>query len=147
MKCRDIPIFKVLFFTIFLIIFVTANAFAGETITAREIEGYFYADGKMERSEGLFENTYYFEDDQITRTRVYDFKKKKIIPDDTIYKIQRQLWSDPTQGLSIIGVPIIRAIGQPGKDAIEILIIGEKYIQSIKSTADYLVISRFERID
>jgi hypothetical protein len=121
-------------------------ALAGETITAQEVEGYFYADGEMKRSKGLFEITYYIEGNTVTRTRVYDLNKKQVIPDDTVYKIQRQLMSDPTKGLSLSGKPIIRAIGQPGTDAVEILMIGETFIQSVKSTSDYFVISRLKRI-
>ncbi len=121
-------------------------AFAGETITAQEVEGFFYADGKMKRSEAIFEITYYMEGNTVTRTRVYDISKKEVIPDDTVYQIQRQLLSDPSIGLSISGRPVIRAIGQPGLDAIEILMIGDTFIQSVKSTSDYFVISRLKRI-
>jgi hypothetical protein len=121
-------------------------ALAGETITAQEVEGYFYADGEMQRSKGQFEITYYIEGNTITRTRVYDLKNKKVIPDNTAYQIQHQLLSDPSKGLSLSGKPIIRAIGQPGSDAVEILMIGDAFIQSVKSTADYFVISRLKRI-
>ena len=87
------------------------------------------------------------EGNTITRTRVYDVKKKKIIPDNTVYTIQRQLMSDPENRSQKLSVPVIRAIGQPGLDAIEILVIGEKFIQSVKSTMDYFVISRYKRIN
>jgi hypothetical protein len=110
------------------------------------VEGYFYADGEMQRSRGQFEITYYLEENTITRTRVYDLKKKEVIPDNTAYHIQRQLFSDPSQGLALSGNPVIRAIGQPGLDAIEILMIDDAFIQSIKSTADYFVISRQKRL-
>ena len=122
-------------------------ALGGETITTQELEGYFYADGKMERSKGQFEITYYIEGDTVIRTRVYDLIKKEVIPDDTVYLIQQQLISDPTKGLSLIRKPVIRAIGQPGLDAIEILVIGETFLQSVKSTADYFVISRQKRVN
>ena len=128
-----------------VVFFVCRVAFAGETITAQEVEGYFYADGEMKRSKGQFEITYYVEGDTVTRTRVYDLDKKQVIPDDTVYKIQRQLVSDPSKG-PLSGKPIIRAIGQPGADAVEILMIGGTFIQSVKSTADYFVISRQKRI-
>ena len=110
------------------------------------MEGYFYADGEIKRTKGQFEITYYVEGDTVTRTRVYDLDKKQVIPDDTVYQIQRQLVSDPSKGLSLSGKPIIRAIGQPGSDGVEILVIGETFIQSVKSTADYFVISRQKRI-
>jgi hypothetical protein len=122
-------------------------AFAGETITAQEVEEYLYADGDMKPSKGQFEITYYIEGNTVTRTRVYDLNKKEVIPDDTVYQIQRQLWSDPSKGLSLGGrQPIIRAIGQPGLDAVEILTIGDTFIQSVRSSLDYFVISRLKRI-
>ena len=126
--------------------FACEVALAGETITAQEVDGYFYKDGKMKQSKPQFEVTYYIEGDTVTRTRVYDLNKKQVIPDDTVYQIQRQLWSDPTMGSLVIGEPIIRAIGQPGTNAVEILVIGETFIQSVKSTQDYFVISRLKRI-
>ena len=130
-----------------LVAFLTCSvALAGETITAQEVEGYFYADGEMKHSKGQFEITYYIEGNTVTRTRVYDLNKKQVIPDDTLYTIQRQLASDPTKGLLLSGKPIIRAIGQPGTDAVEVIMIGETFIQSVKSTSDYFVISRLKRI-
>ena len=126
--------------------FVCEGIFAGETINTQEVESYFYADGEMKRSKGQFEITYYLEGDTVTRTRVYDLNKKQVIPDDTVYHIQRQLLSDPSQGSLLIGEPIIRAIGQPGLDAVEILMIGDTFIQSVKSALDYFVISRQKRI-
>ena len=131
------------------ILFISNNAVSGETIYAEEVESYFYADGEMKRGDGQFEITYYVDGDTVTRTRVYDTKQKKVIPDDTVYQIQRQLSSDPTyvvNGRVILGKPVIRAVGQPGADAIEILVIGETFIQSVKSTSNYLVISRLKRI-
>ena len=134
-------------FLLGLVVFLSCRiALAGETITAQEVEGYFYADGQMKRSKGQFEVTYYIEGDTITRTRVYDINKKQDIPDDTVYQIQRQLSSDPTKGLSVTGKPIIRAIGQPGLDALEMLMISETFIQSVKSTSDYFVITRLKRV-
>lgn len=129
-----------------LVMFLTCTvAFAGETIIAREVEGYFYADGEMQRSAGQFQNTYYIEGNTITRLRVYDFKKNQILPDDTVYRIVRKLTSDPSTGL-YEEKSVIRAIGQPGLDAIEILVISETFIQSVRSTWDYFVISRLKRI-
>jgi hypothetical protein len=131
---------------VLVVFFVCRVASAGETITAQEVEGYFYADGEMKRSSGQFEMTYVLEGNTVTRTRVYDINKKQDMPDGTVYQIQRQLVSDPSKGLSLSGIPIIRAIGQPGSDAIEILVIGETFIQAMKSTSDYFVISRQKRI-
>lgn len=131
---------------VLLVLLACKAALAGETITAQEVEGYFYADGEMKRSKGQFEITYYIEGDTVTRTRVYDLNKKEVIPDDTVYRIQRQLLSDTATQLPVRRKPVIRAVGQPGMDAIEILVIGERFIQSVKSTSDYFVVSRLKRI-
>ncbi|MDP3030279.1 MAG: hypothetical protein Q8O04_12490 [Deltaproteobacteria bacterium] len=117
----------------------------GQTIVAREVEGYFYSEGKMEKTPGQFENTYYYEGNTIKRVKVHDFKNKSTEEDDTVYHVQRQLLSDPGINISL-SEPVIRAIGQPGMDAVEILVVGEKYIQAVKSTSSYFVISRFKRI-
>lgn len=116
-----------------------------QTITGIETEGYFYADGKMKRGPGVFESTYVVSGDSITRTKVYDTKKKEVVPDNTVYHIQGPFNSDP--GRPDYGMPkVIRAIGRPGTDAMEILVIGDDYIQSCKSTSDYFVISRMKRL-
>jgi hypothetical protein len=39
------------------------------------------------------------------REGLFDFNKKPVIPDNTIYQIQRQLLSDPTRGFSFEGAP------------------------------------------
>jgi hypothetical protein len=122
------------------------TAQAGQTITAVETESYFYADGDMKPSKGQFEITYFLEGDKVTRTRVYDVIKKEVIPDDTVYLIMRHLASDPTMNKSGVLPSVIRAVGQPGTDAVELLVIGETFIQSTKSTSDYFVISRLKRI-
>jgi hypothetical protein len=126
-----------------------------QTIVGIETESYFYCDGKMERSDGRFEIAYYIEGDTITRTRVYDRLKKEVIPDNTVYHIQARLLSHPktiipfsdhenTQWYPL--PPAVRAIGQPGLDAVEILVIGKDFIQSCKSTSHWFVISRSRRI-
>lgn len=126
------------------VILISQGALGGEIITAQEVESYLYADGKMEHSKGQFEDTYYLEGDTVTRTRIYDLQKKEVIPDKTVYRIQR---SDPAQGLLSSREPVIRAIGQPGPPgSIEILVIGKTFIQSVRSSSDYFVVSRSRRI-
>lgn len=137
---------KVVILLALVVFLVCGVTLAGETITSQEVEGYFYSDGEMKRSNPQFEFTYYIEGNTITRIRVYDLNKKEIIPDDTVYQIQRQLASDPSKGLLVSGIPLIRAIGQPGTDAIEILVIGEIFIKTVKSTSDYFVFSKQRRL-
>lgn len=137
--------------TVFLVICLGATVLtqpllAGQTVTTRETESYFYADGEMKHSGGQFEITYFIEGDRVTRTRVYDIRRREIVPDDTVYLIMRHLPSDPTNGGSLIAPGVIRAIGQPGSDAIEVLVIGDTFVQSVKSTSDYFVLSRQKRL-
>lgn len=131
--------------------FFLPSATAGQTISTREMQGFFYADGKMEKSDPQFEITYFIEGDKITRTRVYDFKNKKVIPDNTAYQILRHLSSDPSAPIheadkALGGKDVLRAIGEPGMDAVETLVITKDAVASYKSTSDYMVISRSEII-
>jgi hypothetical protein len=119
---------------------------AGEMITFQEQESYFYADGTMERSEGRFETVYYMEGNTITRIQVLDLKTNEIQYDNTKFYIERQLRSDPTKGLGIQSKGVVRAIGRPGIDGVEILSITEQFMLSAKSTSNYFVISRLKRI-
>jgi hypothetical protein len=133
--------------TLLMVIYMSGPVFCGETIYAKETNSFFYKNGKIEQSEGQFENTYLFEGNKIIRTRVYNIKNKEIITDNTIYTIHKGLASDPNMNLSS-KKSIIRALGQPGTDAIEILVIdfNGSQMNSIKSTADYFVISHYKII-
>jgi len=128
------------------------SALFGQTIVGVEVESYFYADGQMKRDAGQFENTYLVQRDKIIRTRVYDQAKKEVIPDDTEYRILSNLMSHPERMPQVgdkrgVGRPaVIRAVGMPGADAVEVLVIGPDFIQACKSTSDYFVISRLKRI-
>ncbi|MFC1632293.1 hypothetical protein ACFL2I_07040 [Candidatus Omnitrophota bacterium] len=170
MKCKLLCLKAIVIISLFLLNFISFNIFADSqtsqrksldeilepymqvsstfnpyTITTRDVQSYFYADGNMKESRGSFEITYYVEEDKITRTRVYDLTKKEVIPDNTVYHVQKQLSSHPvkpTHGFP----PVIRATGQPGLDAIEILVIGDDFVQTCKSTSNYFVITRAGRI-
>ena len=74
-------------------------ALAGETITAQEVESYFYSDGEMKHSpKGAFEITYYLDENTVTRTRVYDINEKKVMPDNTIYIVNDNDGVDDNSG-------------------------------------------------
>jgi hypothetical protein len=129
------------------------GALFGQTIVGVEVESYFYADGQMKRGAGQFENTYLVQKDKIIRTRVYDQAKKEVIPDDTEYRILSNLTSHPERLPQVDDqrgpgrLPaVIRAVGMPGSDAVEVLVIGPDFIQACKSTSDYFVVSRLKRI-
>ena len=134
-----------IFWSVFsLMILSAANA---ETIVTHETEKYFYKGGKMDRSEGQYENTYYLDMDKntLTRTRIYDYQTKKITPDETVYQIETTLKSHPTQAARF-GVPsLIRAVGRPDKDSVQTVTIDDDFVTTSTSTADTYIISRAKR--
>jgi hypothetical protein len=137
---------KVIIFSLFLTFSFTAAAYCGETITAKEIDCFIYAGGKIEKLKENLETTFYIEGDRITKTRVYNVKKRTVIPDKTVYKIQKQLPPDLlSKGFKHKG-PTIRAVGEPGVNETEILVIDENHVQTVKSAMDYFVISRYKII-
>lgn len=64
--------------------------------------------------------------------------------DDTAYKVISELSSDPKNNSGALFPRVTRAMGFPGADAVEILAIDKEYIQAVKSTSNYFVISRFK---
>ena len=125
-------------------------AFAGssETIVTHETDRYFYKDGRMLKLENQYEYTYFLdlEKDTLTRTRVYDFLNKKITPDETVYHIEKQFLSHPTNAERYILKPVVRAVGQTSADTLEMLVIEEGFVDITTSTADELIVSRGRRV-
>ncbi len=127
---------------------VSSLAFASETIVAHETDRYFYKDGKVLRYEGQFEYTYFLdlEKDILTRTRVFDFINKKITPDETVYHIEKQLLSHPTNAEHYVLTPVIRAVGQTSADSVEILTIEQGFVNVVSSTSNEIVVSRAKQL-
>lgn len=128
----------------FLLMSMPGSAVGGHVMVATEVQSCLYADGKIECSEGQFTSTYHFEGDTITRTNVFSVKKNEAIADDTKYKVIADLDSDPRNNPTGPFPQVVRAIGFPGSDAVEILSIDSTNMQSVKSTSNYFVISRFK---
>ena len=122
-------------------------AFA-ETIVSHENEKYFFKDGKMEKFEGQYENTYHLnlENNRLTRTRVYDYQSKLITPDETVYQIESTLKSHPTNAARFGVPPLIRAVGRPGKDTVEIILIEDDFVTTSTSMAGTFIFSRAKRL-
>jgi len=129
-----------------MILLGTELVCAEEMATFQEMESYFYVDGKMERSEGRFENVYFIEGDTITRIKVFDSKTNETHLEKTTFYIERQLRSDPSKGLAARGRAVVRAVGRPGIDGVEILSITGEFLMSVKSTSDSFEISRSMRV-
>lgn len=127
-----------------LIMLSSTVAYAGDIITVTEIENCFYADAKMKCSKGEFRNTYYREGGKIVRTNVFNIKKKESISDDTTYTVIHDLSSDPRNNDGTVFPRVTRAIGTPGTDSLEIIVMDDKYMQSVKSTSNYFSISRYK---
>ena len=119
-----------------------------ETIVAHETDKYFFSDGEMKKFEGQNENTYYLDNDKwtLTRTRVYDYQTKRITPDDTVYQVETSLRSHPTKALLFSLKPVIRGVGRPDKDTVEIVSIDDDTVTTSTSTAGNFTIARAKRI-
>jgi hypothetical protein len=129
---------------ILIVVLLSPLAFCGEIIVAQETETYFFPnpDKKVEQDDGEFENTYDFTGNTITRIKVSNPKRGQPLSDDTKYVVDKKLIS-----VSYSGDPYIRAVGYPGTDAIEILTFNSKYMQNIKSTGDYMIVTRYRIIE
>ena len=124
------------------------SAARAETIVAHETEKYFYNDGRLEKFDGQWENTYYMdlEKGTLTRTRVYDYQTKKIRPDETVYEIDTALRSHPTHSIRYDLPPVIRGVGRPDPDSVEIITIEDDFVTTSTSTAKSFVVSRANRL-
>ena len=131
-----------------VILLACGVAYADETIVAHETDRYFYKDGKVLRYEGQFEYTYFLdlEKDALTRTRVFDFINNKITPDETVYHIEKQLLSHPSNAERYILPPVIRAVGQTNADSIEILSIEQGFVNAVSSSSNEIVVSRAKQL-
>lgn len=122
------------------------GAAAAETIVGQETEKYFFRDGKFEKYDGQFEYTYLLEADTLTRTRIYDIHEKRVVPDETVYRVQRQLQSDPVNAARHSLRPALKAVGQPDADSIETVIVEKDTVITAKATGDYLIVAKCKRI-
>ena len=131
-------------------VFFCPSAYSGgeQTIVTHETDRYFYKDGRMLKLENQYEYTYFLdlEKDTLTRTRIYDFLNKKITPDETVYHIEKQFLSHPTNSERYTLKPVVRAIGQTSADTLEMLVIEEGFVDVTTSTADELIVSRGRRV-
>ena len=133
---------------IILILFCWTGAAHAATIVTHEDEKFFFQAGKMERFEGQYENTYFYDPEKsiLIRTRIYDYHTKKITPDETRYQIQRQLNSDSVNSARYSLPAMIRAVGQPDPDSMEILVIREDSVQSTISHPARIVVTHCRRL-
>jgi len=131
-----------------LLFLICSPVLAGQTIATRETDRYLYKNGKMLRYEGQFEYTYFLdlEREVLTRTRVFDYVNKKIIPDETVYHIEKQLLSHPGNAQRYRLLPVVRAIGQTNTDTIELLTLEDGFVNTVSSSANELVISHAKRL-
>lgn len=128
-------------------IFFAVSAEAG-TVVSHESDKYFFKLGKMSRYDGQFENTYEVDLEKgiVTRTRLYNFLEKRITPDGTVYQIEKDLLSTPGKHNRYVLPPVVRAVGKPDADSVEILVIEEAAVTTARSTSNELVISRGQRL-
>ena len=124
------------------------------TIVAREVPGWFYSNGKMSPSEPQFELVFEVHDSSVVRKTVKNIKTGEVLTDNTQYRFLTRLATYDRSALTFKTLtdqlrplsPVVRAIGQPGADAVEILFIGPDWIQTVKTVQDYMVIYRYRRL-
>ena len=149
LKKGSFNLFAVSFLIAGLLSLVPGLAFAkGETIATHETDRYFYKDGRLMKLASQFEMTYFLdlEKDTLTRTRAYDFVNKKVTPDETVYHIEHQLLSHPTNADRYVLKPVVRAVGQTSADTLEMIVIEDKFVETVSSSNDEIVLSRARRL-
>ncbi len=133
---------------------ILSGPIQAQTIVAEEVTTWMFADGEMKPADGLYTVTYNVVGDQIRRTLVANNKTGEITEDNTTYSVIADLLSHDLQavvfdsarsGASFSG-PIMRAIGRPASDAVEILIIGQSFVRSVRSSVDWVVITELKRV-
>ncbi len=130
------------------VLLLAAVPASAETLVARETAKYFYKDGSVQKFEGQYEYTYFVDPvkHEIVRTRVYDYQSQKITPDETVYRIEGSLSSDPSSAGRYSLQPVIRAVGKPGPDVLEMLVIDGDAVHVVKSTSNEIVIAHAKRL-
>ncbi len=123
-------------------------AFDGDTIVTHETDRYYFKDGQMLKLQGQYEMTYFLDLDKntLTRTRIYDFLNNKIVPDETVYHIEKQLLSHPTNADRYSLKPSVRAVGQTSADSMEMMVIEEKFVEAVNSGPEEIILSRSKRL-
>ena len=129
-------------------LFFTSTIAHCNTIVLRETDKLLHKDGVMEKSEGQYEYTFFWEPEKaaLTRTRIFDYQSNKITPDETVHQIDPNAYSYPLNAVRYNLSPVIRATGRSGPDTIEMVVIGEKYAEVCTATADQLVVSHAKRL-
>ena len=124
-----------------------------ETIVAREVPGWFYADGVMRQEKPTFECVYEIDGSDLVRRAVRNLSTGKTEVEDTRYSLLTDVTSFNLEALRFRKLapserrraPVVRAIGRPGTDAVEIVFVGPDWIQTVKTVRDYMVIQRYVR--
>ena len=126
------------------VMFLCGKSAFCQTIVAHETERTYFEDGNATKYDGQYENTYYLdlEKNQLVRTRIFDYQRKKIVPDQTVYYIQRNLNSHPTNAGRFGLLPVIRGVGKPDADSVEIVTIEDQTVKTATATANRIVVSR-----
>jgi len=132
------------------------QALLRRTIVARGTDSWFYADGRMKQGAPEFELVFEVTDTSVIRRTIRNVSTGETLSDVTEYFFMMGVPSFRTARESLVfrklspaerrESPAVRAMGQPGSEAIEILYIGPDWMQSVKTVADYMVIERYARI-
>ncbi len=130
-----------------LFLLASLPAFAG-TLVTHENRRFFYKDGIMTKYDGQYEVTFFYDIQKnvLIRTRVFDYQRQVVKPDNTVYHIQKSLESHPTNALKFAQNPVIRAIGKPDNNTIEVVSIAGDSVVTMTSIGDTVIVSHAEKL-
>lgn len=121
-------------------------------VKATAVDSVFYRMGKIEKDRPGDEVVYLVNLPQktITRTAVYNKSIKEQMPnsplggleaDNTVYQVVYD-------NIDLAGGQrLIKAVGQPGHDGYETIVVGEDFVTTSRSTGDYFVLYSYKRTD
>ena len=144
--------------SIYLLLLIAGSLWHGVDISQAEdafevkciaTDSTFYRRGKIEKDKVGDEVTYLVDitNGTVTRTAVYNKNLPQdqgggLQSDNSVYKIVQD-WHDP-----LLGQRVIKAIGQVAAlGGYETIVIGEDFVTTAKSAADYFTLYTYKRID
>jgi len=131
-----------------------AGSARAQTIVAETEATWMFADGKVVPDNSGYTVTYEIVGDLVTRTRLVENGTGEVTQDDTIYSVVDDLLSHDLEALAFdpepcgdpFACPVIRAVGSPAADAVEILIIGQSFVRSVRSSGDGVILVEMKRL-
>jgi hypothetical protein len=127
------------YITIFFIL-LSSNCFA-YIVIAKEKTAITYGKGKVYKNTVQYEFHYDVDEENkvVYRKEVNNFRTGQETEDSTTYSIIEN-------SIDIYsGEKMIKAVGKPALDSLELIVIGKNFVLSCRSTADYFIVTDMQR--